>query len=107
MNLAVTTNDDPVADNCTRNRVMIGGRQDDDVVFTYFQFPSVYIPSNAGEHMVEQLPSSDSGNNLEDRLQTLTLKIDPRPWPWKLTPGLDLEDWPQTLTSRIDLRYWP
>ena len=79
MNLAVMTNDDPVADNCTRNWVMIGGRFNDNVAFTYFQFPSVYIRSNAGEHTVEQLPSSDSGNNLEDRLQTLTLKIDPRP----------------------------
>ena len=54
MNLAVTTNDDPVADNCTRNRVMIGGRFNHDSVITYFQFPNEYIPSNAGNHIVSQ-----------------------------------------------------
>ena len=54
MNLAVTTNDDPVADNCTWNWVMIGGRLNHDSSITYFQFPNVYIPSNTGNHIVSQ-----------------------------------------------------
>ena len=51
MNITIVTNPDPVIRQCRRQRVVIGGRTNNSLLWSYFHDPHFYIPNNGGNHM--------------------------------------------------------